>query len=186
MATAITRFLITLLLIFILPLALVSCKQTTPKQKTQAEQQETQVAQQDVYEEHPSHVYTREYYQRKTQAAPRKVENPVFAEWRAARGRQMPKGTRLDWNIQVWGIGDYHYSLRGMLEGMLEMSPSYEVVCTLEGSKATPEKRQEVYRTMLSVVKDDWVRAQGRFRYVDDSGRVVIALEDLRNLGPSY
>jgi len=105
-----------------------------------------------------------------------------LAQWEDLRARRLPEGTMVSWSLQIWGFGDYHYSFRGMLAE----SPFYEVVCTLEDSRASPEKSQEIYKTILSAAKNDWVRARGRFRYVDDNGRVVIALEDLQNLGPGH
>lgn len=163
MATAITRFLITLLFIVILPLALVSCEQRTPQQKTQAQQQETQTAGTGDYEELLS-----QYKQGKKQAAPQPVENPVFAEWKDMRARRVREGTKLHWRLQVYGV--FSDEFWGRLEGNWD----YPVSCSLTMAPSSAFK----------VARDDWVDVVGMFLKVDRRGHVKIAMETLNNLGP--
>lgn len=175
MVTAITRFLITLLLIFILPLALVSCKQRTPQKQTQAKQQETQTAGTDTYEELLS-----QYKQGKKQAAPQPVENPAFAQWRDMRARRVPEGTKVRWRLYVWSPPT-HY--RNEFAGSLEGDHRYEVVCTTGGHNMSDDD----FRQYLSIVDGDWIEVLGPYKGVTSyggAGCVLIGIDELTNLGP--
>lgn len=174
MTTAIISFLIPFLVIFISPLLLLSCNQRTPQQKIQAEQQETQTTEVGDYEKLLS-----QYRKGKKQAAPPKVENPVFTEWKSMRARRVPEGTKVRWRLRVWLVSTNYYVAR------LEGSRNYEVICPrgLLIGEGKPDER--VFKTM-SPAEGDWVEVQGRFDGVTSSGRVRLDPDDFTNLGPRY
>jgi len=160
MVIGITRFLIAPLLIFILPLALVSCKQKTPQQKIQHALEgfiEAQVAKE------------------KAQA-----KLPVVAEWKNMRARRVPEGTKVRWRLYVWSPRTPH---RNEFAGWLEGNSSYDVVCTTLGHNMSDDD----FRQYLSIVDGDWVEVLGPFRGVTSfaaRGCVLIGIDELTNLGP--
>jgi len=162
MVTPSTRFLITLLLIFILSFALVSCKQKTPQQKMQD-------ALSDLIEAGKA--------REKAQA-----KKPVFAEWKNMRARQVPEGTKVRWRLYVWSPPTrYSNEFAGSLEG----DHRYEVVCTTLRHNMSDDD----FRQYLSIVDGDWVEVLGPYKGVTSyaaAGCVLIGIDELTNLGPGY
>lgn len=160
MATAITRFLITLLLIFILPLALVSCKQKTPQQKMQ-----------DALKDFIEAQVAKEKEQAKL---------PVVVEWKNMRARRVLEGTKVRWRLYVW---DPPTRRRNEFAGWLEGNSSYDVVCTTLGHNMSDDD----FRQYLSIVNGDWVEVVGPYKGLTSyaaRGCVLIGIDELTNLGP--
>lgn len=177
MATAITRFLITLLLIFILSLVPLSCKPRTPQQKTQAEQK---VAGLQSQAEQP---VTRKPTSTSRTPKPRaQVKRSVFDEWKDMRARQVPEGTKVRWRLYIWSPPTRS---RNEFAGSLEGDSRYEVVCTTLGHNMSDDD----FRQYLTIVNGDWVEVLGPYIGVTSyggAGCVLIGIDELTNLGPGY
>lgn len=163
MTTAITSILIRLLLIFILPFVPCPCKQTTPKQKTQAAQKGASLQSQA---ERP---VTRKPTPTSRTPKPRaQVKKSVFAEWKSMRARRVPVGTEVRWRLQVYFVyPDIFYAY-------LEGNHNYRVFGT----------RMVAPREAFIVAVGDWVEVLGKYAGVGHDGKVQLALYELTNLGP--
>lgn len=174
MATGTTRFLITILPIFTLPLALVSCKQTTPQEQTQAEQKVVGLQPQD------DQLVTRETTPFGTTPKPRaQVKRSVFDEWKDMRARRVPVGTKVRWRLKVWSVSTY--SCLANLEGNWD----YEVQFPRELLIGEGEARERVLKWIVAA-DGDWVEIQARFVGVTSRGGVMVDPYDFTNLGPGY
>lgn len=177
--------LISLLLIFIIPLVPLSRRQRTPQQKTQAEQKvaglQSQAEQPVTKKPTPTTTTPKPRAQAKKSVfdARAQVKKSVFDEWKDMRARRVPEGTKVRWRLKVWVVHTNRYVAE------LEGYPDYKVECPRGLLIGEGEPDERVLKTMAPAA-GDWVEIQGRFDGVTSSGRVRLDPDDFTNLGPGY